>query len=307
MSDYLNLTYVTLGFLAQIMVMVYVRSAQDVKENWPLYRCNPPYWIFSDDISQDFNYCVQTTQMNMMGYLLQPMNYMVGSLASMNGELGSSLNGVREMISGIRGFVSNIIESVFGVFLNLVVEFQKMVISIKDLVGKIIGIMVTFMFILDGSLKTMQSSWSGPPGQLVKAIGSCFHPTTLVQLADGSVCEMQKLPLGAVLADGGRVFSVMRIANMQNELLYEMKGGVGGVSVYVTGSHFVFDEVSQRWCPVRDHPKAVLTTICLDEFTCLITTNRRIPIGDFVFWDWEDDELNEMWNGGKKEDDESGV
>ena len=138
----------------------------------------------------------------------------------------------------------------------------------------------------------MNSAWSGPPGQLVKAIGSCFHPTTLVKLADGSVCEMQKLPLGAQLADGGRVFSVMRIANLKNEPLYELKGsGVGGTSIYVTGSHFVFNEDTQQWCYVSEHPDAKLTTLCIPEFACLITTTQRIVLGDVIFWDWRDDSL----------------
>jgi hypothetical protein len=33
-------------------------------------------------------------------------------------------------------------------------------ISIKDLVGKILGIVVTILYILDGSLKTMNSTWA---------------------------------------------------------------------------------------------------------------------------------------------------
>ena len=77
MNDYLNLIYVNLGFLAQITIMVYFKSVLEIKENWPLYRCNPPYWIFSQNISEDFTYCVQNTQLNMMDYLLQPLNYML--------------------------------------------------------------------------------------------------------------------------------------------------------------------------------------------------------------------------------------
>ena len=28
-----------------------------------------------------------------------------------------------------------------------------------------------------------------------------------------------------------------------------------------------------------------------DWFSCLITYNHTIPIGQLVFWDWEDDEI----------------
>lgn len=182
MKNYLNLIYVNLGFIAQITVMMYFKSALEIKQNWPLYRCNPPYWIFSDNISEDFTYCVQNTQMNMMGYLLQPLNYMVSSLSSVGTELNDSINNICGMIYNIRSFVTDIIQNVFGVFFNLIVEFQKITISIKDMVGKMIGVVVTILYVLDGSIKSMNSAWNGPTGQLVRAMGSCFHPETKVRL-----------------------------------------------------------------------------------------------------------------------------
>ena len=119
MNNYLNLIYVNLGFIAQITVMMFFKSALEIKENWPIYRCNPPYWVFSENISEDFTYCVQNTQMNMMGYLLQPLNYMVNSLTSIGGAFGEAINNIRVMFSSIRNFVSDIIQNVFGVFLNI--------------------------------------------------------------------------------------------------------------------------------------------------------------------------------------------
>jgi hypothetical protein len=296
MNNYLNLIYVNLGFIAQIVVMMYFKSALEIKENWPLYRCNPPYWIFSENISEDFNYCIQNTQVNLMGYLLQPMNYMISSLSSMSSNFNESINQIRFLFSGTRDFVTNIVQSIFGVFLNMIVEFQKMIISIKDMVGKMIGIVVTIMYVLDGSIKTMNSAWSGPPGQLVKAIGSCFHPDTLVQINDGTIYKMQDLPLGAQLKDGGKVFAVLKIANLKNEHLYKIKGGIPNDKqendIYVTGEHFIFDTITNKWVMVRDYSKSILQRqIHTDWFSCIITTTHRIQINETIFWDWEDDEL----------------
>lgn len=290
MNNYLNLIYVNLGFLAQITVMMYFKSVLEIRENWPLYRCNPPYWVFSENISEDFTYCVQNTQMNMMGYLLQPLNYMVSSLTSIGGQFSESINNIRKMFSSIRGFVSDIIQNVFGVFLNLIVEFQKIIISIKDMVGKMIGIVVTIMYVLDGSIKTMNSAWSGPPGQLVRAIGSCFHPHTEITLANGIHCKMENAPLGAELEDGGKIFAVLKIDNPKKEPLYKIKGREQ--HIFVTGEHFVFDKTNNKWIQVKDYQKAEIQPEFIPKyFSCLITTNRRIRIDDELFWDWEDDEL----------------
>jgi hypothetical protein len=290
MKNYLNLIYVNLGFLAQITFMMYFKSVLEIKENWPKYRCNPPYWIFSENISDDFTYCVQNTQMNMMGYLLQPINYMITSLTSVGGQFNEAINNIRIMFSSIRNFVSNIIESVFGVFLNMIVEFQKIIISIKDMVGKMIGIVVTIMYVLDGSVKTMNSAWSGPPGQLVKAIGSCFHPETEIALANGKFCKMENAPLGEELHDGGKIFAILKIDNSKKEPLYKIEGKEQ--DIFVTGEHFVFDKTNNKWIQVKDYKNATIQPDFIPEyFSCLITTNRRIQIDDEVFWDWEDDEL----------------
>jgi hypothetical protein len=270
---------------------MYFKSVLEIRENWPLYRCNPPYWIFSENISEDFTYCVQNTQMNMMGYLLQPLNYMISSLTSVGGQFNEAINNIRVMFSSIRGFVSDIIQNVFGVFLNLIVEFQKIIISIKDMVGKMIGIVVTIMYVLDGSIKTMNSAWSGPPGQLVRAIGSCFHPHTEITLSNGTHCKMENAPLGAELQDGGQIFAVLKIDNPKKEPLYKIKGKEQ--DIYVTGEHFVLDKTNDnKWVQVKDYKYAEIQPDFIPEyFSCLITTNRRIKIDDEVFWDWEDDEL----------------
>jgi len=290
MNNYLNLIYVNLGFIAQITVMMYFKSVLEIKENWPLYRCNPPYWIFSDNISEDFTYCVQNTQMNMMGYLLQPLNYMISSLTSIGGQFNDALNSVRVMFSSIRNFVSEIIQNVFGVFLNLIVEFQKIIISIKDMVGKMIGIVVTIMYVLDGSIKTMKSAWAGPPGQLVRAIGSCFHPHTEITLEDGSHCRMEDAPLGLKLKDGGKIFAVLKVDNPNKEPLYKIKGEEQ--DIFVTGNHFVFCKNKNKWIKVKNYPHAeIQSDFIIDYFSCLITTNRQIKIDNELFWDWEDDEL----------------
>jgi hypothetical protein len=290
MNNYFNLIYVNLGFIAIISAMMYFKSALEIKENWPKYRCNPPYWIFSENVSEDFTYCVQNTQMNMMGYLLQPLNYMVTSLTSIGGGLGDAINNIRVMFSSIRNFVSDIIQNVFGVFLNMIIEFQKIIISIKDMVGKMIGIVVTIMYILDGSIKTMSSAWAGPSGQLVRAIGSCFDPKTKITLKNGLEYTMEDIPLGSELKDGGKVFAILKVDNTKKEPLFKIKGT--NQDIYVTGEHYIYDKQTNKWIQVNTYEKAIVQqNMILEYFSCLITTNGRILIDNEVFWDWEDDVL----------------
>jgi len=292
--DVAKFVYVNVGFVVLIAVMMYLRSADDIQQNWPKYRCNPPYWVFSTDIMSDFTYCIQNTQVNLMGYLLQPLTQLTSQLAAAGGHLGTAINDTRKSVSNIRKFTTSIIENVFGVFLNLIIEFQRMIISIRDMVGKMIGVVVAVMFVMDGSIKTMNSTWSGPPGQMVRSIGSCFHPDTRVQLADGSWCKMGEVPVGSYLADGAsQVFATMKIANLQNEPLYVV-GADTSDPIYVTGKHFI--QEGTKFVPVNYSRNAILAPPAMryvSDFVCMITTTGHIPIGPHVFWDWEDDVLHD--------------
>jgi hypothetical protein len=194
------------------------------------------------------------------------------------------------MFDKIRNFISSIIENVFGVFLNLVIEFQKITIGIKDLIGKTIGIMVSLMYVMDGSIKTMNSTWKGPPGQLIRALGKCFHPDTKVKLKNGNIKAMKDIDLGDVLENGSIVEAVMKIDNKISPLpLYVIKGqGVNNENIYVTGSHLVFNNINNNFVKVEKYCKAEIYTKPTEWFSCLITTDHKIQIGNELFWDWED-------------------
>ena len=287
-KNWINLTYVTLAFLLYMVGTQYFISLQEIKANWPLYRCNPMYMPLSDDINKDFVTCIQNTQTNFMGYLLEPLTFITSALTdSMAGMMGE-LNSVRGMFDQMRSFSGLNIQSIFGVFMNLMIEFQKIIIGMRDLIGKTIGVVVTMLYMLDGSLKTMGSAWNGPDGQLVRALSGCFHPETKMRLKNGSVVCMKDLNLGDVLENSSVVDATMRINNNpKKEDMYIIKnGGVDGEDIYVTGSHLINSGGS--FIPVKKYAPAVKTDMYCEWFSCLITSDNKIQIGRTEFWDWED-------------------
>lgn len=291
-KNWINFIYVNLGFIAQVICMYYFTSVAEIKKNWPQYRCNPMYMPLSDNIGEDFTYCVQNTQVNMMGYLLQPLTFILSNITSISSEFQENINGVRNMFNVVRNFITSIVENIFAVFSNLVIEFQTITISIKDSVGKVIGILVSLLYILDGSIKTMNSAWKGPPGQLVQALGSaCFEASTPIILKNGETFAIKDVPVGSILSDGSVVISNMSILNHKKEYLYKVKGKSN--SIYVTGKHFIYSEKDNKFIHVKDFENSELTNSIQDIYYCLITDSSKIPIDEFIFWDWEDDILYE--------------
>ena len=135
-KDWVNFCYVNLAFALYIAGVFYYSQVAQIKANWPLYRCNPMYMPLADNIQTNFVYCIQSMQVNFMGYLLEPLSFLTSSINFILADFLDAINMVRAMFSKIRSFITSIIQSVFGVFLNLVIEFQKITIGIKDLIGK---------------------------------------------------------------------------------------------------------------------------------------------------------------------------
>jgi hypothetical protein len=108
----------------------------------------------------------------------------------------------------------------------------------------------------------------------------CFSPETLVKLQNGDEVAMKDLKLGDVLVNGSVVKATMKIKN-DNDPYYKLPG-----SVHVTGSHYIKD--GDKYVQVKDFPGAELTTQTDPVVSCIVTDDHKIPVGDFIFWDWED-------------------
>lgn len=284
-------------FLFNLLVV----GIQRIKDNWPFYRCQPlimPFAsLFGHDSSENFSYCIQTMQKDFMGPLLGPLNFNVASLGDITGGLTSGLNTNRTFVSSFREAVSGTFMNMFGVIFNITVEVQRLMMNMKDLVGKLVGIMTTAMYVVDGSTMTMQSTWDGPPGNLLRAM--CFHPDTKLKLKTGEIVCMKDIQLNSLLQNGTQVYATMQISNLDEngkimEKMYRVKRkGVNNEKensddILVSGSHLVYDPNTKQFVHVKDLPSSELSEIDCEVLSCLITSDHTIPIGEWIFHDWED-------------------
>jgi hypothetical protein len=108
----------------------------------------------------------------------------------------------------------------------------------------------------------------------------CFAPETLIKLQNGDVRAMKDLELGDVLVNGSVVDATMKIKN-QGDPYYKLPG-----DILVTGSHYVKN--GDTYTQVKNLEGAEATTQVDSVVYCLVTSDHKIPVGDYVFWDWED-------------------
>jgi len=276
-------------FLAPILSV----GIQNIQNNWVKYRCNPvvmPFaGLFGEDPTTTFTYCIQTMVKDFMGFLLIPLQESVNVMQNVGGGFETAINDIRKILSAIRSFVTEIIQSIFGVLLNILVEFQKIIINLKDLMAKLVGIMTALLFMVYGSMQAMQSAWKGPPGALARAL--CFCPTTKLRLNSGELRDIKNIKLGDKLKDGAIVEGLLTLKNTSNDPFYKFSlSGEECEDILVTGSHMIKLE-NDKWISVSEHPDAERTSMINPTVYSLITSNQRINIGKYTFWDWNDDEI----------------
>jgi hypothetical protein len=117
----------------------------------------------------------------------------------------------------------------------------------------------------------------------------CFAPETLIKLQDGNEVAMKDLKLGDILINGSVVNGVMNILNETNPY-YKIHSSELDRDIFVTGSHYIKD--GNVYKAVKNFSGAEVTTKIDREVSCLITSDHKIPVGEFVFWDWEDDKIS---------------
>ena len=292
-------------YLLLYLFNILVVGIQRIKENWPIYRCQPlvmPFAsIFGHDSSENFAYCIQNMQKSFMGPLLKPLNFNISSLGNITGGLTDGLNSNRSFLGKFRASVSDSFMNIFAVVFNVAIEVQRTIINVKDMIGKLVGIMTTTTYIINGSMMSMQSAWAGPPGSLVRAM--CFHPDTKLKLKSGEILRMKDIPLNSILQNGTQVYATMQISNLDEkgaimEKMYKVKRKENEKEkekekekdddILVSGSHLIYDPNTKQFVHVKDLPSSELSEINCEVLSCLITSDHTIPIGEWIFHDWED-------------------
>lgn len=294
-QEWLHFFVFHLAWIGMVAVVFYYMQLSEIKKNWALYRCNPFYMPLADNIEQNFYQCIQTSQSHYMGFLTQPLEFMSKNMTGSLQSVTNDIQNVRLMLGKMRTFFADMVQSIMGVFLNLVLEFTQITIKMRDLVGKTMGVAVTLLYMMDGSVKTMGSTWKGPPGQMVRALGKCFSPSTLVEVWQQNGKDrvrvhrtMEDVKMGDILWDGSRVVATMRIDNtVDAEKVYEIS--TERQIVNVSGSHLVVDSETGQWvCVFQATQAKVAEDQTMPYWVCLITDSHRILIDNQVFWDWED-------------------
>lgn len=298
-SDIFLSILIILMFVLLSFINTFTIGMNNIKSNWPKYRCTPsvlPFaGYFGHDPVSNFTYCIQNMQSSYIGELLKPTNYIITLVQNVIGDLLENIQWIRKKIDSITSNFTNIIGTILGIFINIMIEFQKMIIKLKDMMDKLIGTVTLTVYLMETGMNTGSSIMAGPIGKTLRFV--CFHPNTKVKLINGTYKPMKKVEIGEVLSNGAKVEASMIIRGNKKDPknpYYKIYSKEYNDYIYVTGSHYLQHPIYGKFLQVKDYTDAILERkIQTENMSCLVVSNHRIPIGEYNFWDWEDNELRE--------------
>jgi len=145
-----------------------------LKRNWVEYRCNPIYMpiagLVGQDVFQNFMKCTMKSFEDYAGFIMDPIMSEFDTVGSTVGEIGTAMNDMRGMVSSMRGGFMGLVGGVFGKIQNLMSSIQYTIIRMRTLLSRIMGIMISFMYVFYTGMETGQSVMNGPIMGVVRAL-----------------------------------------------------------------------------------------------------------------------------------------
>lgn len=254
---------------------------QFLKKNWVEYRCNPLYMpmagLVGDSVVTNFTKCTMKGFQDYAGFVMDPL---MGEFAVVNetlDEVGGAMNSMRSMMSGVRGGFLGIIGSVFGKIQNLMSQFQYIIIRMRTLLSRIVGVMLSFIYVFYTGMDTGESVMNGPIGETVSFL--CFDPNTQITLFNGIEVSIDKISIGDKLKSGAIVTAIYNLSGKNVDMFY-----LNGVTI--SGNHKV--KFEDMFIPVKDHPDSIILDGQLPYLSCIDTDTHHININEMEFLDFSE-------------------
>lgn len=268
---------------------------KNIKNNWPAYACTPMVMPFASqfghDTGENFTKCIGNMQSGMMGVFTAPLHFVTGTLLTSIENLAENVADLRNLQNFMRGNMGDFTGDIFGIIQNVLIQFQKMIIGMKSMVSQVLGVMGTLLYMITGSMLVGASILNGPIMTVIDILSlgmACFHPDTPIQLKNNKQVAIKDIHLGDILANGSKVTGTLQLQGGKINNYYKIFSKKLSQYIYVTEDHKILDSTENRFIPVRNYKDAIQTEEYDDVLYCLITDDHLIPIGEYIFWDWED-------------------
>jgi len=276
-------------FLSGWIAMLSVADIEEVKRNWPKYRCRPNILPFAGfygyNTGENFTFCLN----NMFGAeLAEALGPVFGILSTIVTTLVTILqvaNSLRIQLATMMGGINTVFQNFSDRFKQLVASVQQSAYRMKLLMGRLYGTFFAIIYMSIAGITTVDNFTKTILFDFLDTF--CFDPDTLVEIKDKGTIPVKDVQIGDVfLKTGSKVTSTFAF-DSDGQQMVELPG-----AIIVSTNHYIYSLGS--WIQARDHPEAVSKGRWEGgkerPLICFNTSDHRIPIGSYTFLDYDETE-----------------
>ncbi len=311
MIGFLIITTLLLGGLVLLLTS---SNTKEIAENWPKYRCSPTVIPFASmyghDTAENFQFCLKNSFGEMAQSAMGPFGNILATFAGTLTTLIQNANSMRLQLATLVGGLTKITQEFQDRIVQLMFRIQITAQRIKMLMSRLFA---TFYAVIYMGMSGITAATNFGDTFLFKFLDTfCFDPETILEIEGKGKIPIREVKIGDIFTKtGGRVTSTLKFYADGQEMVYLPE------NILVSTNHYIYDTVKQKYVKAREHSDAFLTADWSGgnerPLYCLNTSDHKIPVGEYVFLDYDETEEGDReamnWtksslNGGENNDDE---
>jgi hypothetical protein len=285
-----------LGFIILLTIffgawlgMMGMADLEEVKKNWPKYRCRPnimPFAaIYGHNTGENFQFCLSNMFGLELGEALGPVFAILGSMVRTLMTILQVANSIRIQLATLMGGIQTIFQNFVDRFKQLLAAVQQSAYRMKLIMGRLYG---TFFAMIYMSISGMTALNNFTETVLFDFLDTfCFDPDTLVSIKGKGKVAVKEVKIGDIFEETGSKVTATFAFESDGQQMVRLPGNIN-----VSTNHYVYS--LGKWMQAGDHPLATPTGPWQGgterPLICFNTSDHKIPIGHFVFLDYDETE-----------------
>jgi hypothetical protein len=263
-------------------------DVKEIKENWPKHRCRasimPFASVYGYDTQENFTYCMSNVMSKGAGPMLSPIFQILGVILSSISIIINTINSFRVQIATMMGGINTVFQNFTDRMAQLTGKLKLSAARIKSLMLRLYGIFFAIIYMSISGVRALNNFSNTFLFRFLDTF--CFDPSTPVDIEGKGLIPIRDVKIGDRFNQtNSRVTGVFRFAADGQPMV-----NLG--SITVSTNHFV--AYKGNLIRADEHPDARPTVPWMggdrDPLVCLNTDIHTIPIGSYVFKDYDETE-----------------
>lgn len=285
-----------LGFIILLFIcisiwvgLISLADVDEVRKNWPQYRCKPSIMPFAafygHSTAENFNFCIQNMMGSELGSAFGPLFVILGSIITSIVTLIQVANTIRVQFATMMGGVNMLFQNFTDRFKQLLSAVSLTGYRMKLIFGRLYGAFFAMIYMSISGMTSLQNFTQSVLFDFLDTF--CFDPDTLVDIEGKGLIPIKDVQINDVFVKtNGKVTATFRFES-DGQQMVTLPG-----NILVSTNHYV--NYLGKWVMARDHPEAQAAPRWAGgkerPLICLNTTDHRLPVGHYIFMDYDETE-----------------